>query len=91
MNGQQVGVGGSRVSRVGRQRRWSSGLHFGEEILPLAVGRGSVEEVGLAGQSGGEFVSQGEPLGMGTRAEVAEGADDFLAGPLGVRMLSTRT
>src|ERR1039457_6503820 len=72
MNGQQVGVGGSRVSRVGRPRRWSSGLHSGEEILQLAVGRGSVEEVGLAGQSGGEFVSQGEPLGMGTRAEVAE-------------------
>ena len=28
MDGQQVGVGGSRVSRVGRQRRWSGGLHF---------------------------------------------------------------
>ena len=26
---------------------------------------------------------QGEPLGMGTRAEVAEGADDFLAGAFG--------
>src|ERR1017187_3859717 len=34
--------------------------------------RGRVEQGGLAEQSGGELVSQGEPLGMGTRAEVAE-------------------
>ena len=48
-----------------------------------ASGAWAVEQVGLAGQSGGEFVGQCEPIGLGTRTEIAERADDFLTRALG--------
>ena len=83
MHGQQVGVCGSRIGRGRRQRRRPDGLHLGDELLQFGVGRLSIEQVGLAGQSGGEFVSQLEPGGLGTRAEIAKRADDLLAGAFG--------
>ena len=83
MHGQQAGVCSSRMGRSRRQGRRPDGLHLGDELLQFGVGRLSIEQVGLAGQSGGEFVSQLEPRGLGARAEIAERADDLLAGALG--------
>ena len=70
--------------QIGRSRRsWSGGLHLGNDLLELGIRGLADEQLGLAGQSGGKFASQCEPLGLGTRMEVAERTDNFLAWAFG--------
>ena len=38
-------------------------VYFGDEFLELGIRRLTSEQVGLAGQSGGEFVGQCQPVG----------------------------
>src|SRR5438270_371722 len=55
LHGQQIGS---------RGRRRSGGVYFVEKTLEFRVRRVGGEQVGLARQSVGEFVSQFQPLGL---------------------------
>ena len=75
-------VVGLRQARGGSFRRLNRRRgDFGEERIGARVGRR--EQIFLSAQSGLKFVSQGEPLMFGTRAEIAERTDHLLAGALG--------
>src|SRR5437762_13890044 len=76
-----IDVHGQQIGSRGRRR--SGGVYFVEKILEFRIGSVGGEQVRLARQSGGESVSQNQPLGLGSRAEVAERADDFLTRAFG--------
>ncbi len=59
------------------------GLHLGDERFQFGIRAGGGEQVLLAGEGVLQLAGQFEPLLLGTRREVAEGADDLLAGAFG--------
>jgi hypothetical protein len=59
------------------------GLDFGNERFQFGIRAGGGEQVLLAGEGVLQLAGEFEPLLFGTRGEVAERADDFLAGAFG--------
>ena len=72
-----VWTGSSGQTVGGRQ------FGFGEQGIQGHGTIGGGEQILLSGEGGVKFVGQGEPLVFGTRAEAAEGANDFLTGAFG--------
>lgn len=82
-----VGCGGAGQGQglgqgLGLGRHTWRGLDLGEQALQFGVA-GRADQLLLSGESRFEFVGQGEPVLFGARAEIAERANDLLAGSFG--------
>jgi hypothetical protein len=70
------------VILLGATTPWP-GLHLGDERFQFRIRAGGGEQVLLAGEGVLQLAGEFEPLLFGTRGQVAERADDLLAGALG--------
>jgi len=75
-------AGGQRVRLAGAPGPRPA-LQLGRQGLEFGVGGRCGKQVLLAGEGGFEFAGQFEPLLFGAGREVAERADDLLAGAFG--------
>jgi hypothetical protein len=60
-----------------------AGLELGDEAFQFGIRAGRGEQILLAGEGVLQLTGELQPLLFGTRGEVAERADDFLAGAFG--------